>query len=159
MKYFSCTKESFIRTVTLEELGIEYYIIDSSNFLNEHLNSIQTLIDHFNSYIEWDGMFTLLDVKDRINKGEVLLITYYQSSPTGYVFTNKGWISNLFASKLSKKPSKTFLSLSNKVIEYSIQKYNIAAWEAEDWNKPMFYVAEQSGCKEENFSRKQDLVT
>jgi len=159
MKYFSCTKNNFKQTVTLEELGCEYFIVNSIEELNPHLNSIQKLIDDFNSYIKWDEMFTTSDVEERIKNGEVIIIVYHNNIPVGYVFTNKGWISNLFTSKLSPKPSKLFLSLSNKVIKYSIKNYNIAAWETEDWNKPMFYVAKQSGCQEISKSLKSDLVT
>ena len=158
MKYISCPQDSFIRTVTLEELGCEYFIINSTKHLNKHLDSIEKLINDFNSYISWDKMFTISDVKDRIKNGEVIIIVYYNSSPVGYIFTNKGWISNLFISKLTNKPPKTFLSLTNKAIEYSIEKYNAAAWEAEDWNKPMFYVSKECGCKRVRKSLKSNLV-
>lgn len=159
MKYFSCTKNNFKQTVTLEELGCEYFIVNSIEELNPHLNSIQNLIDDFNSYIKWDGMFNIEDVIERVKQGIIIIITYYKGNPVGYVFTNKGWISNLFVSKISNKPSKTFLSLSNEIIKYSIKQYGIAGWEAEDWNKPMFYVAKQSGCQEVSKSLKSDLVT
>lgn len=159
MKYFSCTKNDFKQTVTLEELGCEYFIVNSIEELNPHLNSIQKLIDDFNSYIKWDGMFDIEDVIKRVKQGIIIIIAYYKDNPIGYVFTNKGWITNLFVSKIINKPSKTFLSLSNEVIKYSIKQYGIAGWEAEDWNKPMFYVAKQSGCQEVPKSLKLDLVT
>ena len=159
MQYFVCTKETFILTPSLEELGCKSFIITNIDSLKPHLGSIEKLINDFNSYIDWNEMFTTSDVEDRIKKGEVIIIAYHNSIPVGYVFTNNGWISNLFVSKLSPKPSKLFLSLSNKVIKYSIKNYNVAAWETEDWNKPMFYVAEQCGCKKTKNSLKSDLVT
>lgn len=159
MKYFICTKESYIQTTTLEELGCKSFIITKVDDLYPHLDSVKKLINDFNSYINWDEMFTTSDVEERIKNGEVIIIVYYNNIPVGYVFTNKGWMSNLFISKLSPKPSKLFLSLSNKVLKYSIKNYNIAAWETEDWNKPMFYVAEQCGCKKSNISLKSNLVT
>lgn len=159
MKYFSCTKNDFKQTVTLEELGCEYFVVNSIEELNPHLNSIQKLIDDFNSYIKWDDMFNIEDVVERIKQGIIIIIAYYKDNPVGYIFINKGWVYNLFISKLNPRPPKTFLSLSNKSFEVGIEKYGIAGWEAEDWNKPMFYVAKQSGCQEVSKSLKPGLVT
>ena len=158
MKYFVCTKETFILTPSLEELGCNYFIINKVEDLEPHLNSIKKLIKDFNSYIEWDKMFTYKDVINRVKKGETFFITYYKNNPVGYAFSNNGWMYNLFITKLSSHPPKLFLSLSNKVIEYGIKNYNVAAWETEDWNKPMFYVAEQCGCKKAKSSLKSNLV-
>lgn len=159
MKYFSCTKINFKQTITLEELGCEYFIVNSIEELNPHLNSIQKLIDDFNSYIKWDDMFNIEDVIERVKQGIIIIIAYYKDNPVGYVFVNKGWAYNLFVSKYSSRPSKTFLSLCNKSFELGIERYNITGFELEDWNKIMFYAAKQSGCQEVSKSLKSDLVT
>lgn len=158
MKYFVASKKEFIKIRTLEEMSCKVYIIDSLDLLEEHIESIETLIKHFNSYIKWDDMFDIREVIERVKNGNIIIITYYQSKPIGYIFINRGWVYNLFVSKINPKPNKTFLSLCNKAFELAIERYGKTAWECEDWNKPMFLVAKTSGMQEIKHSLKLDLI-
>lgn len=157
MRYFKGTAENFLNSLTLDELGCETYVIDSLKELDRHGENLSILIDHFNSYIEWDGMFDFLKVIDRIKDGHILVMTYFEGNPVGYVFINNGWIFNLFVTKLNERPNKTFVGLSNKSMEVAIDRFGIAAWECEDWNKPMHFVAKQAGIDETDYSLKSVL--
>ena len=48
--------------------------------------NIQFLIDSFNKEYQWDGIFDIDEVKNRINKGHILFILYYDNQPIGYVW-------------------------------------------------------------------------
>lgn len=159
MRYFYYTKKNFTRSISLEELGCKCFIINNIEDLKPHLNSIKKLIEDFNSYIEWDKMFTSDDVVNRIKKGEVLFITYCKSNPVGYCFSNNGWMYNLFITRLLPHPPKLFLSLCDKVIEYNTQRYDISGYEMEDWNKPILFITKQLGGIETDISLKSNLVT
>ena len=158
MKYFVANREEFIKIRTLEDMGCEVFVIDTLDNLEQHLSSIEELIGHFNSYIEWDNMFTIENVVERVKKGIIVVLTYFKHKPVGYIFIDKGWVYNLFVSKLNERPTKTFLSLCNKAFELAIERYGITAWECEDWNKPMFLVAKTSGMREINYSLKLELT-
>ena len=79
---------------------------------------------------------------------DLLTLSFHCEYSFSYCFSNKGWIVNLFVTKKTPRPNSTFLATSLKITEESFNRYNKAAYEAEEWNKPMFLVAKTCGYTE-----------
>jgi len=154
VRFFEVQDELITTAPTFEDLGCTYTVIDNIDSLQHYLEDFQSLIDQFNSYIEWDQMFTLEDVIERIKNGYIVVLAFYNDKPVSYCFSNKGWIINLFVTKKTPRPNYTFLATSLKITEESFNRYNKAAYEAEEWNKPMFLVARTCGYTEVKKSSK-----
>ena len=148
MRFFEVHDKLIQTAPTFEDLGCTYTVIDDVDSLQYYLDDFDSLIDQFNSYIVWDKMFALEDVVERINNGEIVILGFFNDKPVSYCFSNKGWITNLFVTKKTPRPNSTFLAMSQKITEESFIRYNKAAYEAEEWNKPMFLVAKTCGYTE-----------
>lgn len=115
-------------------------------------SSMETLIDYFNREYTWDGMFTINDVLDRLNKGDILFILSYNHMDIGYIWyteidekTCKSY--NLYVTKIINRPNDSAYWFYNRVSKIMIEKYDKIVCDAEDWNKRVHDIFYQTGFK------------
>jgi hypothetical protein len=150
MVQYQLNKEDYI---VEKKLHIERLELDNIIALEYFTPNIQFLIDSFNKEYQWDGMFDIGEVKNRINKGHILFILYYDNQPIGYVWFKKlnettcfGY--NLYVTKQIERPKDSPVWFYNKVSGIMLEKYNTINVEIEDWNKVVFDLVESIGYKE-----------
>ena len=150
MKNYELNKNNYIKekTLTIERLQLKNIIA-----LEYFTPNIQFLIDSFNKEYQWDGMFDIEEVKNRINKGHILFILYYDNQPIGYVWFKKlddttcfGY--NLYVTKQINRPKIAPKWFYNKVSGIMLKEYDTINVEIEDWNKVVFDLVESIGYKE-----------
>lgn len=125
-----------------------------SNFLTDNLtNEMETLINFFNQEYEWNNMFTIEDVKNRIKNKETLFILYYKKNAIGYVFfkiidddTCFGY--NLYITKKIKKPKYSSYWFYNMVTNYMLCDYKKIKVEVDDWNWAIIDIIKNIGYYE-----------
>ncbi len=149
MKKYQLNREDYIKE---KQLHIEKLELDNIIALDYFTNNIQFLIDSFNKEYQWDGMFDIDEVKNRINKGHILFILYYDKNPIGYVWFKElnedtcfGY--NLYVTKQIERPKDSPKWFYNKVSGIMLEKYNNINVEIEDWNKVVFDLVEGIGYK------------
>ena len=150
MKKYQLNKENYIKE---KELHIERLELDNIIALEYFTTNIQFLIDSFNKEYQWDGMFDIDEVKNRIKNGHTLFILYYDSNPIGYVWfkeldKNICFGYNLYVTKQIERPKYSPKWFYNKVSGIMLEKYNTINVEIEDWNKVVFDLVENIGYKE-----------
>jgi hypothetical protein len=150
MQKYQLNKENYIKE---KELHIERLEFDNIIALDYFTTNILFLIDSFNKEYQWDGMFDIDEVKNRINKGHILFILYYDKQPIGYVWFKElnettcfGY--NLYVTKQIERPKDSPKWFYNKVSGAMLEKYNTINVEIEDWNKVVFDLVENIGYKE-----------
>lgn len=125
-----------------------------SNFLTTNLtNELKTLINFFNQEYEWKGMFTIEDVKDRIQNNETLFILYYKENAIGYVFfkiidDNTCFGYNLYVTKKIKKPKYSAYWFYNMVTNYMLCEHKKIKVEVENWNLTIIDIIKNIGYYE-----------
>ena len=149
MKKYQLNKENYIKE---KQLHIERLELDNIITLEYFTPNIQFLIDSFNKEYRWDGMFDIEEVKNRINKGHILFILYYDKQPIGYVWFKElndttcfGY--NLYVTKQIERPIDSAKWFYNKVSGIMLEKYNTIDVEIEDWNRVVFDLVENIGYK------------
>jgi hypothetical protein len=150
VKYYQLNKEDYIKE---NQLHIERLELDNILTLDYFTSNIQFLIDSFNKEYQWDGMFDINEVKDRIINKHILFILYYDKSPIGYVWFKEldndtcfGY--NLYVTKKIDRPNYAPKWFYNKVSGIMLYQYNTIKVEIEDWNKVVFNLVESIGYKE-----------
>jgi hypothetical protein len=150
MKKYQLNKENYIKE---KQLHIEILELDNILALEYFTPNIQFLIDSFNKEYQWDGMFDIDEVKNRINKGHILFILYYDNQPIGYVWFKEldnttcfGY--NLYVTKQIERPTDAPKWFYNNVSGIILEKYNTIKVEIEDWNRVVFELIESIGYKE-----------
>ncbi len=150
MKYYQLNKEDYIKE---KQLHIEKLELDNIIALGYFKSDIQFLIDSFNKEYEWDDMFDIREVKNRIKNHHTLFILYYDNKPIGYVWFKEldeitcfGY--NLYVTKQIERPIDSPKWFYNKVSGIMLEKYNIINVEIEDWNKVVFDLVESIGYKQ-----------
>ena len=150
MKKYQLNKENYIKE---KQLHIEILELDNILALEYFTPNIQFLIDSFNKEYQWDGMFDIGEVKNRINKGHILFILYYDKQPIGYVWFKElddtacfGY--NLYVTKQIERPTDAPKWFYNNVSGIILEKYNTIKVEIEDWNRVVFELIESIGYKE-----------
>ena len=150
MVQYQLNKEDYI---VEKKLHIERLELDNIITLEYFTPNIQFLIDSFNKEYQWDGMFDIDEVKNRIKNGHTLFILYYDNQPIGYVWFKKldnttcfGY--NLYVTKQIERPIDSPKWFYNKVSSIMLEKYNNINVEIEDWNKVVFDLVEGIGYKE-----------
>ena len=150
MVYYQLNKENYIFE---KQLHIERLELNNIIALEYFTPNIQFLIDSFNKEYQWDGMFDIDEVKNRINKEHILFILYYDNQPIGYVWfkeldKNTCFGYNLYVTKQIERPIESPKWFYNKVSGIMLEQYDTINVEIEDWNKVVFDLVESIGYKE-----------
>ena len=147
MQYYQLNKKNYIKE---KQWHIERLELDNIIALDYFTPNIQFLIDLFNKEYQWDNMFNIDDVKNRITNGHILFILYYDTKPIGYVWFKEldkdtcfGY--NLYVTKKVNRPKNSAYWFYNKVSCIMLEKYNTINVEIEDWNKVVFDLVESIG--------------
>jgi len=150
MKKYQLNKENYIKE---KQLHIERLELDNIIALEYFKPNIQFLIDSFNKEYQWDGMFDIKEVENRIKNYHTLFVLYYDTNPIGYVWFKElnettcfGY--NLYVTKQIERPKDSPKWFYNKVSGVMLEKYNTINVEIEDWNKVVFDLVENIGYKE-----------
>ena len=150
MVYYQLNKENYIFE---KQLHIERLELDNIIALEYFTPNIQFLIDSFNKEYQWDGMFDISEVENRITNGHILFILYYDNQPIGYVWFKEldettcfGY--NLYVTKQIERPKYTPKWFYNEVSGIMLKEYNTIKVEIEDWNKVVFNLVESIGYTE-----------
>ena len=77
---------------------ISFLRITQDNF-SETKELIQKSIDTFNSEIEWNEMWDIETVNDRLSNGEILYLLLDSNTPIGHVWYDLYYLYNAFVSK------------------------------------------------------------
>ena len=149
MIHYVLNKENYIFE---KQLHIERLELDNIIALEYFTPNIQFLIDSFNKEYQWDGMFDIDEVKNRINKEHILFILYYDNQPIGYVWfkeldKNTCFGYNLYVTKQIERPIESPKWFYNKVSGIMLEQYDTINVEIEDWNKVVFDLVEGIGYK------------
>lgn len=107
--------------------------------LNLVIDDVDKLINQFNSEYEWDNMFTINDVVNRVLENEKLFILYYKKIAIGYVFFKKTFYDsyfgyNLYVSKKIKRPKYAAYWFYNNVTNIMLEYSNKIEVEVDEWN-------------------------
>jgi hypothetical protein len=150
MKKYQLNKENYIKE---KHLDIKRLELDNIIALEYFTINIQFLIDSFNKEYQWDGMFDIKEVENRIKNHHILFILYYHMQPIGYVWfkeidENTCFGYNLYVTKQIERPIDSPKWFYNKVSGIMLEKYNTINAEIEDWNKVVFDLVESIGYKE-----------
>ena len=150
MIHYVLNKENYIFE---KQLHIERLELDNIIALEYFTPNIQFLIDSFNKEYQWDGMFDISEVENRITNGHILFILYYDNQPIGYVWFKEldettcfGY--NLYVTKQIERPKYTPKWFYNKVSGIMLEKYDTIKVEIEDWNNVVFDLVESIGYTE-----------
>jgi hypothetical protein len=149
MKKYQLNREDYIKE---KQLHIERLELGNIIAFEYFKTNIQFLIDSFNKEYQWDGMFDIGEVKNRINKGHILFILYYDNQPIGYVWfkeldKNICFGYNLYVTKEMERPKYSPKWFYNKVSGTMLEEYDTIKVEIEDWNKVVFDLVESIGYK------------
>jgi hypothetical protein len=149
MKKYQLSKEDYIKE---KQLHIERLELDNLIAFEYYKPHIQFLIDSFNKEYQWDGMFDIKDVENRIVHGHTLFILYYDGKEIGYVWfkeinKNTCFGYNLYVTKEIERPTHSPKWFYNKVSGIMLETYNVIDVEIEDWNKVVFDLVESIGYK------------
>ena len=136
MVQYQLNKEDYI---VEKKLHIERLELDNIITLEYFTPNIQFLIDSFNKEYQWDGMFDIEEVKNRIINGHILFILYYDNQPIGYVWfkeldKNTCFGYNLYVTKQIERPKDSPKWFYNKVSGIILEEYDTIKVEIEDWN-------------------------
>ena len=149
MKYYQLNRNQYIKEkqLTIERLELENIIA-----FEYYEPQIVSLINYFNKEYQWDDMFDIDIVKDRIDNGHILFILYYDKQPIGYVWFKElddttcfGY--NLYVTKQIDRPTNAPKWFYNEVSRTMLEKYDTIKVEIEDWNKVVFDLVESIGYK------------
>ena len=149
MIQYILNKKNYIKE---KQLHIERLELDNVIALEYFTPNIRFLIDSFNKEYQWDDMFDIDEVKNRINKGHILFILYYDNQPIGYVWfkeldKNICFGYNLYVTKQMERPKYSPKWFYNKVSGIMLKEYDTIKVEIEDWNKVVFDLVESIGYK------------
>lgn len=147
MKWFELNRENFI-----EERELSYILVDELSFPSNK-NSIELAIKYFNQQYKWDGMFTILDVEERIRNEHKLFLLFYGEDIIGYIFykevDNSTCLAyNLYVTKMIERPHYAAEWFYNRTSGYMLKTYQTIKCEAEEWNDRVHYIFFKSGFKE-----------
>ena len=150
MIQYILNKKNYIKE---KQLHIERLELGNVIALEYFTPNIQFLIDSFNKEYQWDGMFDIDEVKNRIDNEHILFILYYDNQPIGYVWfkeldKNTCFGYNLYVTKQIERPKDSPKWFYNEVSGIMLEKYNTIKVEIEDWNKVVFNLVESIGYTE-----------
>ena len=150
MVQYVLNKENYVKE---KELHIQRLNIDNIFSFEYYIGHIQFLIDSFNQEYQWNGMFDISDVENRIKNGQILFLLYYENEVIGYVWFKEldkdscfGY--NLYVTKKIDRPKSAPKWFYNKVSGIMLKSYKTIKVEIEDWNDVVFDLVESIGYKE-----------
>jgi len=100
---------------------------------------MKNIIELFNAEYNWDEMFTIEDVLNRINGNHKLYILFFNSKEIGYYWIKEiddetCFSYNLYVTKKIKRPKNSAVWFISKVFESNLQKYKKIKLQIESWN-------------------------
>jgi len=115
-------------------------------------NYMISLINNFNDEYNWDDMFDINLVKDRVKNKHILFILFYGEYAIGYVFFKEitkeicfGY--NLYVTKKIQRPNTSAEWFYNEVSGIMLKKYETIEVEVEDWHNTIQNIIENIGYK------------
>jgi len=144
---FKLNREDFI-----EQKELNYILIDTTS-LPLNRPSIELAIKYFNQQYNWNEMFTISDVEERIKNEHKLFLLFYGKDIIGYIFYKEIDDSsclayNLYVTKIVQRPNYAAEWFYNKTSGYMLKLYNTIICEAEEWNNRVHYIFFKSGFKQ-----------
>lgn len=146
MKKYILKKENYNKKLS-------FAIISDIAIFAFYRNSMQNLINYFNKEYNWDKMFTIDDVEERVKEGQKLFLLYYNTDAIGYVFfkhideeTCFGY--NLYVTKIIDRPDTAAQWFYNEASGVMLNEYNFIKVEIEDWNTVVFDIVKNIGYNE-----------
>lgn len=145
---FELNKNNFI-----EEVELNYIHLYNINFLQSYSDTIELLIRYFNDEYNWDKMFTINDVYDRIKNGDNLFILFLNRKAIGYVWfkeINKDicYLYNLYVTNIIKRPDYSPNWFVNKTCAHMLKYYKKIQCECEEWHTSAQNVFIKNGFKQ-----------
>ena len=136
MKKYQLNKENYIKE---KQLHIERLELDNILALEYFTPNIQFLIDSFNKEYQWDDMFNIEEVKNRIVHGHTLFILYYDGKEIGYVWFREMdkdtcFLYNLYVTNIIKRPKYSPIWFVNRACSHMLKHYKKIQCECEDWH-------------------------
>tara|TARA_B100000530_G_C15891219_1_gene461512 strand:- start:630 stop:1070 length:441 start_codon:yes stop_codon:yes gene_type:complete len=103
-------------------------VIDKDNYY-KYEKEIQQGIDSFNSELDWDDMWDILDAYERLEAGEKLYLYRPENYVIGYVWFKEDLLYNAFMHSSRKKGiSKRFFSRAIIMNSYETTKLFVKDW-------------------------------
>lgn len=138
MRNLTYTREIF-QKYEIEVDGLSYSIIDKTNAIEEYHQIMKNLIQLFNSEYNWEGMFTIEDVLNRINDGQKLYILFLNLKEIGYIWIKEidsetCFSYNLYVTKKIERPKNSAVWFISKVYEWNLLKYKKIKLQVDSWN-------------------------
>lgn len=132
-------KKNKYKNLNFQDDNFKLKIITSSNYDSDIENDMKKLILYFNEKYEWENMFKIEDVKERVDTGDFLYISYFNHEPIGYVWFKKIenstlYLYNLFVTKIVNRPHdlpKNFVNRSCGILFENFEKIQCVC---ETWN-------------------------
>jgi hypothetical protein len=148
MKTFILNKEDFI-----EEKELTYIHVYNKTWLDSYKDFIELAIRYFNEQYNWDKMFNINDVEERIQNGDNLFLLYYGNQIIGYIFYKKiddmtCLAYNLYVTKIIKRPENAAYWFYNRTSGHMLKYYQKIECVAEDWNNKVHDIFYKTGFKE-----------
>jgi len=138
--------------VNFIHLKTQYDVIPIT-FLNvkDNLNLIEDSIEHFNSEIKWENMFTIDDALKRINNGMIMYIGMLDSNIFGHVWfedcKDGRVLFNLFVRNQIQKKEYTGKEFVSDVIHRFEHKKPVYS-EVDEWNEKSIKLFKKLGFQE-----------
>lgn len=138
MRKLTYTREIF-QKYEIEIDGLSYSLVDKTNKVGDYYGIMKNLIELFNSEYNWDGMFTIEDVLNRIENNQKLYILFLNSKEIGYIWIKEldsetCFSYNLYVTKKIKRPKNSAVWFISKVYEWNLLKYKKIKLQIESWN-------------------------
>jgi len=118
---------------------------------------IQTSIDNFNLLYQWEGMFDLKEVTDRLGLGHRLFLFYLDDMVVGHCWVNplllpkpNIYVYNVFVDKTkhSKDICDSTTYFSNLTLILFSEKYESIQVDVDDWHKKSQSFFKRMGFKD-----------
>jgi len=138
MRNLTYTREIF-QKYEIEIDGLSYSLVDKTNKVGDYYGIMKNLIELFNSEYNWEGMFTIEDVLNRIENNQKLYILFLNSKEIGYLWINEldsenCFCYNIYVTKKIKRPKNSAVWFISKVYEWNLLKYKKIKLQIESWN-------------------------
>lgn len=152
MKRYELIKKNYIE----DKLLVDDIFISKITETNEDCELIMnSLINLFNSEYVWDSMFTVEDVKYRLNIGHILFILYYKSTPIGYFWFREVdkttcFSYNLYVTKKIQRPKIAAYFFVRNTWDTMLKNYEKIECECDDWNWAILDIIKKIGAQEKN---------
>jgi len=117
---------NFSNVIDYDVYGI--LVVHKDNY-HKYEKEIQQGIDSFNSELDWDDMWDILDAYERLEAGEKLYLYIPENETIGYVWFKEDLLYNAFMHSSRKKGiSKRFFSRAIIMNSYDTTKLFVKDW-------------------------------